>query len=299
MSTEHGSGRDVEPTSLTEDSEDHLAFRVFQKSLKLQRWLFGLAGALLLFFGWRVDVALTDVRAEVDGARAELRENMLEAEQDLARMNSARQDLEALAEQQRQHLEQQRTFLEDQRGFLLSQAVRMERLAVSTSAVTGRADSAAVAADLAAANLSSLRDSVQAAWETIDTAWSRVQNRVDSIQQEVFGSWSFVVKERESIRLGTLPLTASMGLINDGVLEGMEIRAFGRLVQAAQDVPLQSTVVAYVCEDEREPARIFEITPTYIVELFLGDDIAGLQVQERRLTGDTSCADTGRPGPAG
>lgn len=291
MSTNGGPGEGADRTTWTEDSEDHLAFRVFQKSFRYHTWFLALIVGLLGLFGWQVSESLTSLRSTVEDDLHALRLQVDAAGTDLTRLDSVRRELEGLVDRQRTDLQEQRTFLNEQRGFLMDQARRIGGLEVAAGSASARASSSADAADQAQARLDDVRgallqagDSLRHMTDSVGRMWGGVQNRVESIEQEVFGSWAFVVKERQTIRLGTLPLTVSMELIDDDILEDLEVRAGGTVLQAAQDVPLRSTLrVCVPADSDARRYRVFELTPTYIVELFLGDDIAGLQVQERGL----------------
>ena len=97
---------------------------------------------------------------------------------------------------------------------------------------------------------------------------------LELIRSRVFGSWSFVVHERRRTDFPALPLSVRMGVIKDNTLRDFEVSSNGTVVFDASDFPVGESRCVRASDDSW-----YRLTPSYIVELFLGDDIAGMQVE--------------------
>lgn len=262
--------------------EDYYAFRVFRKALVLFAFPAAMLAGVAGFFGYDLSRDVLEVQEQIGtiGSRAEALMDSLRA---------AKNELDAFAAFQKRQLELQSKVSSDQVDALIRQATVLggliERLEASrekiegvkseTDAATNRIVTLAARLDAGLVSLSASQEAITAAQAEVDTAMA-------SIQRRVFGSWSFVVHEKRRSALASLPLSIRMSTIRDGVLREFEVSSNGVVVLEAHDFPVGESR----CVKVREGVW-YRLTPSYIVELFLGADIAGLQVE--RLDDRAQC----------
>lgn len=280
--------REQGPTpALDSETEDYVAFRVFQKALRLFAFpatvVIGVGG----FFGFDLWRQVTSVRDQL------LRDILPQAMARVDSLKRMQQELEALIAVQGGQLARQNEMSSSQLGELIRQAGDLARSIERLEASRGRVEEIVASTAVRDSQLDTLRAQMESGLQSLgrdreQVAASRaaIDSTMSFIERRVFGSWSFVVHEKQRTDLAPLPLSVRMTTIRDGVLRDFEVSSNGVVIHGASDFPVGRSR----CVADRvgpEDAVWYRLTPSYIVELFFGADIAGLQVE--RMDDEAQC----------
>jgi len=278
--------------SLEDHVEEYLAFRVLRKALQLLSVLVALVAAITAFFGYNLKVDIEETTLELVETQTMFMDSVVaRAAAKVDSLDIIRVELQTLVARQERAIAAQARDAETHQDLTRRQTLDLQRLrsqiesesrevessidTLTRVAEEVRGQSLSLRQDLANINLG-LSD-IRAATATMDTSLAMVGNRV-------FGSWAFVVHEKSESELAAIGLTVRMSTIRDGRLRDFEVLAGGENVLERHDLAVGNTRCTRPTRDH--PFR-YRITPSYIVELFMGRDIAGLQVES--LLGDDSC----------
>lgn len=252
--------------------QEVLAIRLVTKSFK---YILG----VLAFFSIILGYVGFDLVGDINKSKVQLQEQVNEAQELIERLNGKLVSLKNETSSGKLLLENLKNAIDSNQDFFRENLILLgknnSQSEINQTLIKKTIDKA----ENSIAKLDSIEKNIEIHKKETADSLKKIKTfeiKIDSIEVELFQSGSFVVREKIETPLSGLPLKVKMATIRGNTLREFELleRDGGKRLFGPEDIVLGQNIPPI-----RNGEQIIKIMPRYIVELFFGKDMAGLDVR--------------------